>query len=249
MNSLRDQFSAASKAQFDAQFAFFHSMANQALDSAGRLASLNLAVSHDALQRSLGTSFALMSARDPREVLALGGQAGEQMRNLFSYSQELLGIASGVRPYALLPALARPQAPQLAIETVEVVEHQLAKTVADTVADAAPAAAAPEEAPAADDADAAPATGPEAAILAAVAPATEPVVVAEPEPAPASLAAVAAPVPVAEPKPIAKAAGKGMVRAATAPHPAAAPLAAAAAGEQAETPKLVTPPHASKRKK
>ncbi|QOY93777.1 phasin family protein [Massilia sp. UMI-21] len=232
MNPLRDQFSAVSKTQFDAQFAFFDAMTRQALESAGRLAALNLAMSRDALQRSLGASFALMSARDPRDVLAVGGQAQEQMRELFSYGQDLLGIASAVRPHALRPAPVQPQAPQLAIETVELIEHRLAETVAE----AAPAAGAQVEA----------AAGAAPAIEPAIEPSIEPVVVAAPAQAPL---AAAAPVPVAEPTSIARAAGKGTLRAATAPHPAAAPVAAAAGGKEAEAPKLVTPHSSSRRRK
>lgn len=258
MNLLSDQFSqfsAIRKAQFDAQFDFFNSMTTQALESAGRLAALNLAVSRDSVQRSLGASFALMNSRDPRDVLSLGGQAEEQMRSLFAYGRELLGIAGGMRPYAPRPAaLAQAQASRLLIDTVEVVE----RSVADLVADTAPAVAAPVEAAAAatdsplesvaePSSDAASAADPAAAILAAIAPADEPVVVAEPAPAPELLAA-AEPVPVAEPKAIAKAAGKGTARAGAVPHPAAAPVAASATDEGA-APKIVMPQGAPKRKK
>ncbi|MEX5748645.1 phasin family protein [Massilia sp. X63] len=257
MNLLSDQFSqfsAVRKTQFDAQFDFFNSMTTHALESAGRLAALNLAVSRDSVQRSLGASFALMNSRDPRDVLSLGGQAEEQMRSLFAYGRELLGIAGGMRPYAPRPAaLAQAQASRLLIDTVDVVE----RSVADLVADTAPALAAPLEAAAATDSalesvaepssDAASAADPAAAILAAIAPADEPVVVAEPAPAPELLAA-AEPVPVAEPKAIAKAAGKGTARAGAVPHPAAAPVAASATDEGA-APKIVMPQGAPKRKK
>jgi hypothetical protein len=117
MTTLSDQFSAVRKAQFEAQFDFFQSFTSQALDSASRVAALNLALSRDTVQRSLGAGFALANSRDPRDVLTLGGQAEEQVRSLFAYGRELLGIAAGVRPYAALPqGFAR--APQLAVETV-----------------------------------------------------------------------------------------------------------------------------------
>ena len=199
MTSPRDQFSAVSKAQFEAQFDFFNSMTTQALDSAGRLAALNLAVSRDSVQRSLGLSVALLNSRDPRDILSLGGKAEEGFHSLFSYGRELLGIASGVRPYPVRPqALGQAQA----IETVEVIERS----------------AAIEAAPAAEAAHA----------VSAIAQVSQPIVVAEPAPEAETLANVAEPVPGAEPKAIAKAVGKGAAQAAAAPHPAAAPLAAAA---------------------
>lgn len=239
MTSISDQFSAVRKAQFEAQFDFFNSIASQTLESASRVAALNMAVSRDAVQRSLGASFALMNSHDPRDVLSLGGQAEEGFRSLFAYGRELLGIAAGVRPYAVRPqALSAPQA----IETVDVVER--------SVADVQAASAAAVESVVEAAAQAAPVV--EAAHpVAAFAPVAEPVVVAEPEAAPEAVteALAAEPVPVAEPKAIAKAAGKGAARAAAVPHPAAAPVAELAADEGAEAPKLVPAPAASKRKK
>ena len=236
MTSISDQFSAVRKAQFDAQFDFFNAIASQTLESASRVAALNVAVSRDAVQRSLGASFALLNSRDPRDVLSLGGQAEEGFRSLFAYGRELLGIAAGVRPYAVRPqGLSAPQP----IETVEVVERGVADVQAASVA---AVEAAVEAAPAVEAA---------AHPVAAFAPVTEPVVVAEPAAAPeaATEALAAEPVPVAEPKAIAKAVGKGAARAAAVPHPAAAPVAELATDEGAEAPKLVPAPAVSKRKK
>ncbi|KFC65549.1 phasin family protein [Massilia sp. LC238] len=239
MTSISDQFSAVRKAQFDAQFDFFNAIASQTLESASRVAALNMAVSRDAVQRSLGASFALLNSRDPRDVLSLGGQAEEGFRSLFSYGRELFGIAAGVRPYAVRPqGLSAPQA----IETVEVVESG--------VAEVQPASVAAVESVVEAAVEAAPAV--EAAHpVAAFAPVSEPVVVAEPAAAPEAVAETLAaePVPVAEPKAIAKAVGKGAARAAAVPHPAAAPVAELATDEGAEAPKLVPAPAVSKRKK
>jgi len=222
MTSLRDSFSAVRQAQFEAQLDFFQSMTNQAFESAGRVAALNLAASRDAAQRSLGVSYALFNSRDPRDLLTLGGHAEEGMRSLFDYSRELLGIASGVQASAARPlALARQQA----VETVEVIEH------------AAPLEAQPAAA---------------AEPVAAVAPASnEPVVVVEAEPVvvveaePVAVTAIE-PAPVAEPTPIAAAAGQGEVLAAVAPHPAAAPVPAA---DEVALPKVEVPRASARRKK
>lgn len=126
MTSLRDPFSAVRQAQFDAQLDFFNAVTSQAVESAGRVAALNLAASRDAAQRSLGTTFALINSRDPRDFLTLGGQAEEGMRSLFAYGRELLGIASGIRPPVLRPlALSQEQA----VETVEVIERRVEPVV------------------------------------------------------------------------------------------------------------------------
>ena len=232
MTQLQDQFSAVRKASVEAQFDFFNSMTTQAIESASRVAALNLAVSRDAVQRSLGAGFALMSSRDPRDVLSLGSQAEEQMRSLLTYGRELMGIASGMRPYAGRPQ-ALASASQQAVDTVEVIERSAVAQVeaaADTAAAAAPAV-----------------TQTAAQAVSQVVPArAEAVVVAEPEPASELLAAVAEPVPVAEPKAIAKAIGNGAPRAAAAPHPAAAPMES---DEGAEAVKVELPAAPAKRKK
>lgn len=239
MTSLPEQFNAARKAQFEAGFDFFQSFANQAIEGAGRVAALNLATSRDSLERSARTARALMSSRDPRDLLMLGGHAEEQVRSLFTYGRELMDIAGGIRPVTLrIPAPAA----RTDIETVAF------KAVAPAPQDAAPApasaAAAAAAEPAVPEAPAAHAV-PEAGASAEPA---EPVVVAEPEPAVELVvtATEAAPAPVAEPKAIAKAAGKGAPRAAVVPHPAAAPIAAEG---DAELPKIEVPTPAPRRKK
>jgi hypothetical protein len=246
MNSLRDQFSAVRKAQFDAQFDFFSSMTTQALESAGRVAALNMAMSRDAVQRSLGTTYALMNSRDPRDVLSLGGQAEEQMRTLFSYGRELLGIASGMRPVALPPQMPMlAQAAERVVEQVsEHVKEQAVETMDLASRGVAEAAAQTASTVAAQALPVAEAPHP----VAAFAPVTEPVVVAEPAaaPEPETPLAMAEPVPAAEPTDIAKAAGKGAAQAAAIQHPAGAPVPAVGA---AQLPKVAMPAGSSRRKK
>lgn len=219
MTSLPEQFTAARKAQFEAGFEIFHSLANQAFESASRVAALNLATSRDALERSARTATALFASRDPRDLLMLGGHAEEQVRSLFSYGRELMSIAGGIKPYAV-------RTPVLSGANVETVAFKAVAPVPAPAPVPEPvlAAAAPEAAP------------------------SEPLVLAEPEPAVELIvtATEAAPAPVAEPKAIAKAAGKGTARAAVVPHPAAAPVAAL---DEAEAPKIELPPPSPRRKK
>lgn len=223
MTSLPEQFTAARKAQFEAGFDIFHSLANQAFESASRVAALNLATSRDALERSARTATALFASRDPRDLLMLGGHAEEQVRSLFSYGRELMSIAGGIKPHAV-------RTPVLSGANVETVAF---KAVAPAPAPVPASAPVPEPVVAA--------AVPEAAQ-------SEPLVLAEPEPAVELIvtAAEAAPAPVAEPKAIAKAAGKGTARAAVVPHPAAAPVAAR---DEAEAPKIELPPTSPRRKK
>ena len=241
MTSLPKQFSAVGTTQVRAQFDFLHSFATQALEGASRVASLNLAISRDAVERSTRAAQTLIASRDPRDLLVFGGHAEEQVRSLFDYSRELMGIASGVRLYAPLQAPVAASATQLAARAAEAVEAvvtapapvvSLAETEVVVVAQ-------PEPAVQAEPADAAPA-------LSAAAP-SEPVVVAEPEvaaEAPAVEALAVEPAPVAEPTAIAAAAGQGEAQAGVAPHPAAAPVPAE--GAAVPVPKVA---NSSRRKK
>jgi len=63
MTQIRDQFSAVGKAQFEAQLDFFQFFSTQALESASRLATLQLAASREAATRALGAGFALAQGR------------------------------------------------------------------------------------------------------------------------------------------------------------------------------------------
>lgn len=225
MTSLPEQFTAARKAQVEAGFDMFESFANQAFESASRIAALNLSTSRDTLERSARTATALFASRDPRELLMLGGHAEEQVRSLFSYGRELMNIVGGIRAYPL-------RAPTLASSNIETVAF---RTVAPAPAPE-PVVKRPEPEPVA------------AAPVVAEASAAEPVVVAEPEAAVELIvtASEAAPGPAAEQKAIAKAAGKGDARASMLPHPAAAPIPAA---DEAEAPKVALAPGAPRRKK
>jgi len=118
MPSLPEQLSAAStrqiSAQLDAQFRFCSTFATQALDSASRLASLNLSASRDALERSSRTARQLVQATQPRDLLVLRTHAEEQVRSLFNYSRELFNLTAqphalrAMSPAALPAALAAP---------------------------------------------------------------------------------------------------------------------------------------------
>jgi len=229
MTSLPEQFAAARKTQFTAGFDFFHSLANQAVESAGRVAALNLATSRDALERSARTAQILLGSPDPRNFpRELAGHAEEQARSLFAYGRELMSIAGAIRPAALRAAV---QPVYSEIETVAfkaVVPAPQAAAPSDdvpapSVVAAPPAPAAPEAAPAAAEPE------PASAVAADAAPA-EPLVAAEPEAAVELIVTDAleepAPVPVAAPKVIARAAAKGVAQAAVLPHPASAPVPA-----------------------
>jgi hypothetical protein len=255
MTSLPEQLSAARKSQLDTQFRLLHTFTNQAFDNAGRLMALNLAVSRDAVERSSRTVRGLLAASGPRDLNLLRSHAEEQVRSMFAYGHELMGIASGLRLYSaplttpkLAPA-ALPSPTQVAQSVIEAaapaakavedamqagaddigsVTESVQTTVSATVAvpEVVPAAV-PVIEPPKETAQAADSV--EATLSALVqeqALKDEPAVVQNVEADALAAAPLDTPTPVGKPKPIAKAAGKGAPKAAVVPHPMAAPVEA-----------------------
>lgn len=232
MTSLSEQLSAAPNnyltAPMNAQLTVLNALTTQALDSASRITALNLSTSHEVLERSAQTARQLIGARDARDLAVLRSHAEEQVRSLFAYSRELLGIAAGVQPLLMRSTTPAPLAApvtemaQAVVDTVQAATERTIDAVAATPAPEpvavapAPVAEAPEPAiiepaPAAPAAEATPAVDAVASVL------QEP---ASDEAAPQVLPGPTA----AKPTPIAQAAGNGAVLAATPPAPAAAPI-------------------------
>jgi len=232
MTSLSEQLSAAPNhyltAPMNAQLTVLNALTTQALDSASRITALNLSTSQEVLERSAQTARQLIGARDARDLAVLRSHAEEQVRSLFAYSRELLGIAAGVQPLlvrSMTPApLAAPvtEMAQAVVDTVQAATERTIDAVAATPAPEpvavapAPVAEAPEPAitepaPAAPAAEAATTIDAVASLLA--------------EPASDDAAPQVLPGPAAaKATPIAQAAGNGAVLAATPPAPAAAPI-------------------------
>jgi phasin family protein len=94
MNQFSDQLSAVRQAQWEAQLDMFRNLSSRALDSAGRLAALNLRASRASMEQATGTLKHLLEAREPRDLFALGTAAQGQWQALFSYGRELAGLAA-----------------------------------------------------------------------------------------------------------------------------------------------------------
>lgn len=232
MTSLSEQLSAAPNhyltAPMNAQLTVLNALTTQALDSASRITALNLSTSQEVLERSAQTARQLIGARDARDLAALRSHAEEQVRSLFAYSRELLGIAAGVQPFLVRSVTPAPMAAPVAEMAQAVTEAgedasaalQAAaeRTIEAVAAAPAPVAEAPAPAPEIE-------TAPAAEAAPQPAPAIEEVasMVQEPAPDDAALNVLSSPA-AAKPTPIAQAAGNGAVLAATPLAPAAAPI-------------------------
>lgn len=98
MFSIPEQFSSATKASLDAQFALFTSLSGKAFESIEKIVELNLTAAKATLEESTATAKQLLSAKDPQEFFALtAAQAQPAAEKATAYSRHLAAIASGAK--------------------------------------------------------------------------------------------------------------------------------------------------------
>ena len=98
MFSIPEQFSAATKSQFEAQFAIMNSFASTAFDSVQKIVDLNLNVVKSSLQESGATAQQLITAKDPQEFFSLSSaQAQPNAEKALAYSRHLASIATSTQ--------------------------------------------------------------------------------------------------------------------------------------------------------
>ncbi|WP_182915802.1 phasin family protein [Massilia cavernae] len=142
MSTIPEQFSAASKAQIEAQLDFFQSFGTRAFDGAARLLALNFDTGRAAVDSSSAALKQLIEVRDPRDLIALAKNAPQDIDKVMHYGRELFSIVSDVQAGLLKPA-ARAALP-VALATVP---PQAAQSAVQSALFATPAAQAPVAAP------------------------------------------------------------------------------------------------------
>ena len=96
MFAIPEQFSNATKANFESQFALLSSLTSKTFESMEKLVELNLNVARATLSDSSSTTRQLLSAKDPQEFFQLSAaQAQPNAEKALSYSRQLASIASG----------------------------------------------------------------------------------------------------------------------------------------------------------
>ena len=188
MSTLTEQFSAVRKSQVEAQIDFFQSFSAKAVESAEKIAALNLATTRALMAKSSADVLQLLTIKDPRDLIALTTQTQSGFDTLLAYGRALAGIASGAQQ-ALLPARTSEAQPALALEAPPATAFA-PEVAAEPAAEALPAAKAKPIAKAASKAARSVPSKPAAAPLSTL---DEPVVVtglkaveAAPPPAPVS---------------------------------------------------------------
>ncbi|RJG02792.1 TIGR01841 family phasin [Noviherbaspirillum sedimenti] len=98
MFSIQDQFSAATKANVEAQLALISALTTKAFEGVEKLIDLNLTVAKTSLEESNAAAKQLMAAKDPQEFFSLAAaQAQPTAEKAASYARHVANIASSTQ--------------------------------------------------------------------------------------------------------------------------------------------------------
>ena len=98
MFAIPEQFSSATKANLEAQFAMFTNLTNKAFAGVEKLVDLNLTAAKASLEESSAATKQLLSAKDPQEFFSLtSAQAQPAAEKAIAYSRNVAAIASGTQ--------------------------------------------------------------------------------------------------------------------------------------------------------
>jgi phasin family protein len=95
MFAFPEQFSNATKANLDSQFALFTALTSKTFEGMEKLVDLNLNTAKAALENSSAAARQLLAAKDPQEFFSLtASQAQPSAEKALSYSRQLASIAA-----------------------------------------------------------------------------------------------------------------------------------------------------------
>ncbi len=98
MFTFQDQFSSATKANFEAQLALISMLTGKAFESVEKLVELNLTAAKSSLEESAVNVRQLMAAKDPQEFAALTtSQAKPNAEKALAYGRHIADIAAATQ--------------------------------------------------------------------------------------------------------------------------------------------------------
>jgi phasin family protein len=98
MFAIPEQFSNATKANFESQFAIFSSLTSKAFEGVEKLIELNMTAAKASLEESSITTRQLLAAKDPQEFFSLSAaQAQPTAEKALSYGRQVAAIAAGTQ--------------------------------------------------------------------------------------------------------------------------------------------------------
>ncbi len=117
MSTLQEQFSAARKSQIEAQLNLFSKFSARAVAGAEQLIALNFNTAKNVVDHSSALLKQMISAQDPRDLLALAGESQQQFDSALAYGRALAGIATSMQAdlgEVALPVTVRKALPPVA---------------------------------------------------------------------------------------------------------------------------------------
>ena len=98
MFAIPEQFSNATKANFESQFAIFNSLTAKAFEGVEKLVELNMTAVKASIEESSSAARQLLAAKDPQEFFSLtAAQAQPSAEKAISYGRQLASIAAGTQ--------------------------------------------------------------------------------------------------------------------------------------------------------
>jgi len=98
MFAIPEQFSNATKASFETQFATFSSLTAKAFEGVEKLVELNITAAKASLEESSNAARQLLSAKDPQEFFSLtAAQLQPSAEKAMSYSRQVAAITAGTQ--------------------------------------------------------------------------------------------------------------------------------------------------------
>ncbi|MBC7685321.1 MAG: TIGR01841 family phasin [Bdellovibrionales bacterium] len=98
MFAIPEQFSNATKASLESQFASFSSLTAKAFEGIEKLVELNITAVKASLEESAATTRQLLSAKDPQEFFSLSAaQIQPTAEKAMSYSKQVAAIAASTQ--------------------------------------------------------------------------------------------------------------------------------------------------------
>ena len=96
MFAIPEQFSNATKASLESQFALLSSLTSKTFEGVEKLVELNIATARANLENSSAVTRQLLGAKDPQEFFSVtAAQAQPNAENAVSYTRQVAAIATG----------------------------------------------------------------------------------------------------------------------------------------------------------
>ena len=98
MFAIPEQFSNATKASFESQFAIFSSLTAKAFEGVEKLVELNITAAKASLEESSNATRQLLAAKDPQEFFSLtAAQMQPSAEKAMAYSRQVAAISAGTQ--------------------------------------------------------------------------------------------------------------------------------------------------------